>query len=181
MSPARHLRKPTPRVAPPKPANRVPSIVPALDRDSEPRAPGTPVRASSMRIVPAQPEHEWRINLLSLPRLRAAIRSNRVSFPSQVPTFAKHDRPDLQRKVVQLYFVLGWSCSDIGARYGLIRQRVQQILSTWKRRATEMGYVQHIPLSEELGPVFTNPCGRLVSGSLSFGHASLPQVRKACR
>jgi hypothetical protein len=35
-------------------------------------------------------------------------------------------------------------------RYGLIRQRVQQILHTWRRRAVEMGYVQHIPPAEDL-------------------------------
>ena len=87
---------------------------------------------------------------LTLEQMRLAIRSNQVSFPSQVPTFARHDRPDLQRKLVQLYFVLGWSCGTIGARYGLIRQRVQQILNTWKRRAIEMGYIQTIPGAEEL-------------------------------
>src|ERR1700730_13200268 len=74
--------------------------------------------------------------------LRDAIRKNRVSFPSQVPTFPKHDRPDLQRRLVQLYFSFGWSGSKIGARYGLSRLRVQQILNTWKRRAVEVGYVQ---------------------------------------
>ena len=85
------------------------------------------------------------IGRLSLNDLREAIRSNRVSFPAQVPIFPKHDRPDLQRKMVQLYFVLGWSCGAIASRYGMIRQRVQQILNTWKRRAVEMGYIQHIP------------------------------------
>jgi hypothetical protein len=77
--------------------------------------------------------------------LREAIRANRVSFPSQVPTFPKHERPDLQRKLVQLYFVLGWNCDTIGARYGLVPSRVRQILNTWKRRAVKTGYIQHIP------------------------------------
>jgi hypothetical protein len=92
---------------------------------------------------------EPKIECLRLDRLRQGIRSNRISFPAQVPIFEKHDRPDLQRKIVQLYFVLGWSCSSIALRYGLIRQRVQQILTTWKRRAAEMGYVQHIPPAED--------------------------------
>jgi hypothetical protein len=81
----------------------------------------------------------------SLNELRRKIRQNRVSFPAQVPTFPKHDRPDLQRKTVQLYFLLGWSCDRIAQRHGLLRQRVQQILSTWKRRAIQMGYIQEIP------------------------------------
>ena len=81
----------------------------------------------------------------SLNELRHKIRQNRVSFPSQVPTFAKHDRPDVQRKAVQLYFIFGWSCKRIADRHGLLRQRVQQILSTWKRRAIQTGYIQEIP------------------------------------
>src|SRR5579862_5258862 len=58
------------------------------------------------------------VEQLSLCSLRAAVRANRVSFPSQVPVFSKHDRPDLQRQMVQLYFVLGWNCDAIGDRYG---------------------------------------------------------------
>jgi len=81
----------------------------------------------------------------SLAELRRKVRQNRVSFPSQVPVFAKHDRPDLQRKMVQLYFLFGWSCNRIAQRHGVLRQRVQQILSTWKQRAIQMGYIQEIP------------------------------------
>jgi len=95
-----------------------------------------------------------KIEELSLTELRAKIRKNRVSFPSQVPTFPKHDRPDLQRKAVKLYFLFGWSCTRIAERYGVLRQRIQQILSTWKRRAIQMGYIQEIPPatpSRELG------------------------------
>lgn len=91
-----------------------------------------------------------KIESLRLDQLRAGIRANRISFPAQVPVFEKHDRPDLQRKIVQLYFVLGWKCNSIAKRYGLIRQRVQQILNTWKRRAAEMGYIQHIPPVEDV-------------------------------
>ena len=92
-----------------------------------------------------RPDGEEKIEELSLAELRRKIRRNRASFPSQVPTFPKHDRPDLQRKLVQLYFLFGWSCNRIALRYGILRQRVQQILSTWKRRAIQMGYVQDIP------------------------------------
>jgi hypothetical protein len=96
------------------------------------------------RVRP-RPESASKIEELSLSELRGKIRRNRVSFPAQVPTFQKHDRPDLQRKTVQLYFLFGWSCSKIAERYGVLRQRVQQILSTWKRRAIQMGYIQEIP------------------------------------
>ena len=78
-------------------------------------------------------------------QLREAIRDNQVSFPSQIPTFSKHTRPDLQRKLVQLYFICGWSGPKIRARYRLGAQRFQQILSTWKSRAVELGYIQTIP------------------------------------
>lgn len=90
-------------------------------------------------------ERDDRIDELPLNELRVRIRINRASFPSQVPIFPKHDRPDLQRKAVQLYFLFGWSCSRIGRRHGLLRQRIQQILTTWKRRAIETGYIQEIP------------------------------------
>jgi transposase len=89
---------------------------------------------------------------LRIDTLRAAIRENRVSFPAQIPTFAKHDRPDVQRKVVQLYFVLGWPSERIAPRYRLSRIRVQQILKTWMTRAVELGYIQSIPLMESAFP-----------------------------
>lgn len=89
---------------------------------------------------------------LRINQLREAIRDNRVSFPSQVPAFEKHDRPDLQQRLVQLYFVLGWSCEKAGARHGLIHQRVRQILTTWKRRAVAMGYIQYIPPAPPSAP-----------------------------
>jgi hypothetical protein len=102
-------------------------------------------RALPIYRVRPRPESANKMEELSLSELRGKIRRNRVSFPSQVPTFEKHDRPDLQRKAVQLYFLFGWSCSRIAERYGVLRQRIQQILSTWKRRAIQMGYIQEIP------------------------------------
>lgn len=81
---------------------------------------------------------------MRLDQLRTAIRNNEVSFPSQVPVFMKHTRPDLQRKLAQLYFVLGWSGPDIRSRYNLNRQRFHQVLTTWTKRAIEVGYIQAI-------------------------------------
>jgi hypothetical protein len=88
---------------------------------------------------------ETKLEHQDLRQLRRAIHRNRVSFPSQVPTFGKHDRPDLQRKLVQLFFVCGWSCNRIAQRYDLIPKRVQQILNTWRIRAVQTGYIQAIP------------------------------------
>jgi transposase len=112
--------------------------------------------------------------------LRAAIWKHQVSFPSQIPTFSKHSRPDVQRKLVQLYFISGWSGPKIRARYDLSAQRFQQILSTWKRRAVELGFIQTIPPDEPLsfGPVrpairiFLSPAGNGSSPSV------MPPVRR---
>jgi hypothetical protein len=100
--------------------------------------------------VPILTANEVNLCKMRISELRGAIRKNQVSFPSQVPMFPKHDRPDLQRKLAQLYFVLGWSAERIGARYGLGRSRAQQILNTWRRRAVEAGYVQAVPPVETL-------------------------------
>jgi hypothetical protein len=91
------------------------------------------------------PLDQAKLNSLRLDQLRVAVRNNLVSFPNPVPTFERHDRPDLQWRIVQLYFVLGWGYETIALRYGLVHQRVSQILKTWKRRAIETGYIQHIP------------------------------------
>ena len=76
--------------------------------------------------------------------LRQAVQENLVSFPAQVPVFEKRSRPDLQQKIVVLYFVLGWTMDDIAKRYGLGRQRMGQILTAWRVRAVKEGYVQAI-------------------------------------
>ena len=76
--------------------------------------------------------------------LREAIRANWVSFPSQVPTFPNCGLPDLQPKLIQLYFVFGWKCANIAARYGLAQEQVRHILNAWRCRAGSAGYIQHI-------------------------------------
>lgn len=90
------------------------------------------------------------LDSLRVDQLRVAVRANLVSFPSAVPTFERHDRPDLQWRIVQLYFAFGWGYETIAIRFGLAHQRVAQILKTWKRRAIETGYVQYIPPFEPL-------------------------------
>ena len=86
-----------------------------------------------------------KLRFMRIDVLRKAIRDGIVSFPSQIPTFSKHSRPDLQMKLVQLYFVAGWSRQQIRVKYGLGRVRTQQIICTWKNRAIELGYIQSIP------------------------------------
>jgi hypothetical protein len=86
------------------------------------------------------------IGEIDIDKLRTAIRANWVSFPSQVPTFPTCGRTDVQRRLIQLYFLLGWRCSDIAARYGLLQGQVRAILITWKWRAANAGYIQHIPV-----------------------------------
>jgi hypothetical protein len=118
-------------------------IVAWLPRDRMDGARGSP---DALRDRPGQLDPGGcRIEEIPIADLREAIRANRVSFPSQVPTFPKHDRPDLQRQLAQLYFVLGWNCSAIGTRYGLAPARIRQILDRWRRRAVSAGYIQEIP------------------------------------
>ena len=107
-----------------------------------------PVRGGAINSADTEANlHEMRIG-----DLRHAVRKNQVSFPSQIPTFPKHDRPDLQRKLVQLYFFFGWSARRIALRYGLSRSRAQQILDCWRKRAVESGYVRSVTPVEILTP-----------------------------
>ena len=84
--------------------------------------------------------------------LRRAIRANWISFPSQVPTFPNCGPRDLQRRIIQLYFLMGWNCAKIAARYGLVQDRVRSVLTAWKCRAANAGYLQHIPPAEVIRP-----------------------------
>jgi len=90
------------------------------------------------------------IGEIDLGDLRRAIRANWISFPSQVPTFPSCGPADLQHKLIQLYFLMGWSCANIAARYGLTRGQVRAILHAWKGRAASTGYLQHIAPAEAL-------------------------------
>ena len=76
--------------------------------------------------------------------VRAGIRSNLITFPSEAPVFRKTTRPDLQAKIAILYFIRGWSTAQIGRRYGIGRQRAAQILTKWRVRAVFNGYLQLI-------------------------------------
>ena len=82
---------------------------------------------------------------MKLTMLRKAIRNNRVSFPSQIPSFVRKAPGNLQRCSVQLYFQQGWNCGKIARRYGYSRFYIWQIVNEWKRHATSLGYLQAIP------------------------------------
>jgi hypothetical protein len=94
--------------------------------------------------------HDYNIGEIDLSVLRTAIRANRISFPSQVPAFPSCGQADLQQKFVQLYFLMGWSCARIAARYGLARHQVRGLLHVWKSRAANTGYLQHIPSADTI-------------------------------
>jgi len=88
------------------------------------------------------------IEEIPISHLRRAIRANWISFPSQVPTFPNCGPPDLQQRIIQLYFLMGWSCAKIATRYGLAQDRVRSVLNAWRCRAANAGYLQHIPPAE---------------------------------
>jgi len=74
--------------------------------------------------------------------LRRAIRKNIVSFPAQVPAFAKQPPDGAQWRMVLLYFVRGWNLRDIAARFQVPPHRVCLILNNWSVRALALGYVE---------------------------------------
>ncbi len=115
-----------------------------------PAAPIKPSRRSRYVRRPLPALGELPLQSLRIDQIREALRINAVSFPSQVPAFERDYRPDLQLKLAQLYFVFGWSCGRIAARYGIVRQRASQIISTWTRRAVDGGYIQFIPPAENI-------------------------------
>jgi transposase-like protein len=76
--------------------------------------------------------------------LRTAITRNLVSFPAQIRSFMKRSSGDLQERIVQLYFVRGWSVRSICDRYGLSKAMAHKLLAEWRIRAVESGFIQEI-------------------------------------
>ena len=85
--------------------------------------------------------------------LRNAIRANRIHFPEPVPIFPYEYRPDIQWRLVELYFICGWSTRRLAKRYGVTTRRIQQSLQHWAARAVARGYLHEIPA----GNVYTMP------------------------
>jgi len=80
-----------------------------------------------------------------LARLREAIRNRQVSFPAQVPSFPRQYNKEIQWRAVTLYFVRGWTCEQLAARYAVTPSRVRQLLRSWVDCAVALGYIQKIP------------------------------------
>jgi hypothetical protein len=89
--------------------------------------------------------------------LRRAIRNNRISFPAQMPIF-EQSRADIQWRLVLLYFIRGWTCKQLSARYDLTRQRIEQLIAEWVDSAVTHGYLQEIPPSGEMVPACRQCC-----------------------
>jgi hypothetical protein len=96
------------------------------------------------------------IELIGNSALRLAVSRNLVSFPSQVPSFMRRHRGEVQARVALLYFVHGWTIKQIRIRYGFNKVVVMKLLSEWRIRAIAAGYIQDIrpdastPLAEAL-------------------------------
>ena len=86
--------------------------------------------------------------LLGNRALQLAIRRNLVCFPAQAPVFGRLPRRDLQWRLAILYFIRGWSTRQIARHYGLTRERCGQIISEWRVRAINMGYIQDVTPNE---------------------------------
>jgi hypothetical protein len=86
--------------------------------------------------------------------LRQAIKSNRVHFPVPVPIFPAQFRPEIQWRLVELYFVRGWSSRRLAERYGVTSRRIQQSIQQWAGLAMARGYLQAIPPETALAPAF---------------------------
>ena len=83
-------------------------------------------------------------------KLRSAIRNNTVTFPSQMIRLGSRADGDRSDRIVQLYFVRGWSVWRICERYRLSRTKVDAILNRWRNRAIAAGFVQEIPVQREI-------------------------------
>ncbi len=86
--------------------------------------------------------------LLGNRALQVAVRRNLVCFPSQAPVFGKRPRRDVQWRLAVLYFIRGWPTRKIARRYGLTRERCGQIITDWRIRAVNMGYIQDVTPDE---------------------------------
>jgi hypothetical protein len=93
-------------------------------------------------------EEAMDLALLGNRALQLAVRLNQVAFPSQAPIFGKRPQRDLQWRLAVLYFIRGWSTREIARRYDLTRERCGQIISDWRIRAVNMGYIQDVTNDE---------------------------------
>jgi hypothetical protein len=132
--------------------------------------------------------------------LRRALRGNLVSFPSQIPILLKRPSADMQRRMVLLFFVLGWRSAKIAARFNVPKHHVWESLNEWSVRAMAVGYVrvidpeafaaccrveygqdhetEEIPLAE-VEPVLRNDVDLIAAKDLAIAHCEESRVRTA--
>ena len=104
--------------------------------------------------------------------LRMAIKANRVNFPVPVPVFPAQFRPEIQWRLVELYFIRGWSSRQLAERYGVTARRIQQSIQHWVDLAVSRGYLQVIPPES---PVMPLPMPAWMSAVTPDGAAVAPQ------
>lgn len=81
--------------------------------------------------------------------VRAAIRRNAVTFPSQMVRLrGSGEENDEPERIVHLYFICGWSVGSLSQRYGLSRKQIEDILTRWRQRAIAAGFIQEIQPSK---------------------------------
>jgi hypothetical protein len=85
-----------------------------------------------------------KLALLGNTLLRTAITRNLVTFPAQIQPFMRRTAGDLPERIVQLYFVRGWSVRNICERYGMSKAMIHKLLAEWRIRAVESGYIQEV-------------------------------------
>jgi hypothetical protein len=95
--------------------------------------------------------------------LRRAIRENTVSFPSQVPVLLKDFPSGMQWRTVLLYFVHGWSSSQIALRFRVPKHRIWKIVEQWAVRALNHGYLQVIDAD-----AFTHCCNKCLQSRTKY-------------
>ena len=103
--------------------------------------------------------------------LRTAITRNLVSFPARIQPFMRRSSGDLQERIVQLYFVRGWTVRRICDRYAMSKAMVHKLLAEWRVRAVESGYIQEI----EPGTL-DRLLAQVKAGAPQYAEASLPVV-----
>jgi transposase-like protein len=122
-------------------------------------------------LEPARESKNMTLALLGNTLLRTAITRNLVSFPAQIRPFMKRSSGDLQERIVQLYFVRGWSVRSICERYGLSKAMAHKLLAEWRIRAVESGYIQEI----EQGTL----AGLAEDASVTGTHSGIPMYLPA--
>lgn len=144
-----------------------------LEKGSPQNSGAGPLTCSGRSDLPAP------LMLLGNNLLRTAITLNLVTFPAQIQPFMKRTSGDLHERIVQLYFVRGWTVRSICERYSMSKAMVHKILAEWRVRAIESGYIQEIEPGclSSLEPE-TNRAGRLAGHGSSAG-ASLATPESA--